>query len=243
MKDRTAMPIHTTPQPKWLPLRRAVFRFAASLEHKHPQTKLPSRAPFSLDEITEILRRRFDRAVIAGTVILYARPEKITAGFVQIPGDVWSLLKVTDWKNAVAVAPDGTRYWSLHAVAASAVSEMPSRAAADSAHTAPSKARRTRGAPPKYDFDAIRAEAFRLFRAHGLPDREGDDGWQTRADLERCLAEFCMGIHGKEPAESTLQGFADRAIRDWKMKTDNTGKSLSVNAGDCRPTRSSGRST
>jgi hypothetical protein len=221
------------PQSKWLPLRRAVFRFAASLEHKHPQTKLPSRAPFSLDEITEILRKRFDRAVIAGAVLVYARPEKITAGFVQIPGDVWSLLKVTDWKNAVATAPDGTRYWSIHAVAA-----------ANTAGARPVPARDKGGAPPKYDYDMVRGEAFRLFRAHGLPDREGDDGWQTRADLERCLAEFCMAIHGEAPVKSTLQEFAKRAIADWKKaEADKADNRLSAITGRCRPTKSSSRRT
>jgi hypothetical protein len=225
------MLIGNTLQPKWLPPRRAVFRFAASLEHKHPQTKLPSRAPLSLDEITEILRKRFDRAVIAGTVILYARPEKITAGFVQIPGDVWSLLRVTDWKNAVATAPDGTRYWSIHAVAADTAN----------ARLVPGD---KGGAPPKYDYDMIRGEAFRLFRAHGVPDREGDDGWQTRADLERCLAEFCMAIHGQAPVKSTLQELAKRAIADWKKaEADKADNRLSAITGRCRPTRSSGRST
>jgi hypothetical protein len=218
-----------TPQPKWLPLKQAVFRFA-NLGNKRRQTKLPRRAPVSLDEITEILRKHFDHAVMAGAVVLYARPAKLTAEFVRIPADAWAMLKVIDCKNGVAIAPDGTRYWSVHAVAAT--------------NADPVAVRDKGGAPPKYDYDMTRGEAFRLFRAHGLPDRDGDEGWQTRADLERCLAEFCAQIHGNEPTKSTLQGFAKRAIADWeKAEADKADNRLSAITGRCRPTKASGRGT
>jgi hypothetical protein len=57
----------------------------------------------------------FDRAVSDRTVLLYGRPQNISANFKRIPADTWPLLNVVDWETGVAVAPDGTAYWSLHA--------------------------------------------------------------------------------------------------------------------------------
>jgi hypothetical protein len=72
------------------------------------------------------------------------------------------------------------------------------------------------GAPPTYDYDVVKGEAFRLFKKkRGLPERTGEDGWRTRADLERALAEFSLRIYEKEPAKRTLQDFAQRAIDEW----------------------------
>src|ERR1700738_1264031 len=55
----------------------------------------------------------FDRAVSAETAILYARPRTLLAKFERLPADAWPLLKVMDWQNGVAFAPDGTAYWSI----------------------------------------------------------------------------------------------------------------------------------
>jgi len=74
----------------------------------------------------------------------------------------------------------------------------------------------TAGAPPTYDYEPIRGEAFRHFKKYGLPDRNGQPDWRTQANLERKLAEFCLNVVGKEPAKGTLQRFAARAIADWK---------------------------
>jgi hypothetical protein len=57
----------------------------------------------------------FDRAVASGAVLLYARPQSISAKIERLPADAWPLLDVIDWQNGVAMAPDGTAYWSLHA--------------------------------------------------------------------------------------------------------------------------------
>jgi hypothetical protein len=56
----------------------------------------------------------FDRAVFDRTVLLFARPQNISANFNRLPADTWPLLKVVDWENGIAIAPDGTAYWSLH---------------------------------------------------------------------------------------------------------------------------------
>jgi hypothetical protein len=83
----------------------------------------------------------------------------------------------------------------------------------------------SRGKPPKYDYDQIRGQAFRLFKGHGIPSRNGEKGWQTRADLERKLAEFCNHVFGEEPAKSTLQGYAKKALADWaEHRADNSPK-------------------
>jgi hypothetical protein len=222
--ERITMLVSNTPQPTWLPLWKARLRFGIPRESDYRGRDLAD---------PEICRRQLHRAVMAAAVVIYARPGTLTAEFVHIPPDAWGMLRVTDWTKGVAVAPDGTRYWSIHAVAA-----------AHKANATPVPAREKGGAPPKYDYDMIRGEAFRLFRAHGLPDREGDDGWQTRADLERCLAEFCKTIHGEEPVKSTLQELAKRAIADWKKaEADKADNRLSAITGRCRQTRSSGRST
>jgi hypothetical protein len=83
-----------------------------------------------------------------------------------------------------------------------------------------------RGAPQIYDYGQIRGEAFRQFKQRGLPSRDGDKGWQTRADLEKQIENFCDSIYGRRPAKSTLQNLAKRAIRDWQSgqgptKADN----------------------
>jgi len=64
----------------------------------------------------QYMLRSFDRAVSRGTAMLIGRPKTFSAPFERLPGDVWPLLQVIDWENGVAVAPDGTRYFSIHAV-------------------------------------------------------------------------------------------------------------------------------
>ena len=72
------------------------------------------------------------------------------------------------------------------------------------------------GAPPIYDHDQIRGEAFRQFKQRGLPSRDGDKGWQTRADLEKLIEDFCDSLYGRRPVKSTLQRLAKRALSDWQ---------------------------
>jgi len=57
----------------------------------------------------------FDRAVFDRKVLLYGRPQNILADFKRLPADAWPLLHVRNWETGLAVAPDGTAYWSLHA--------------------------------------------------------------------------------------------------------------------------------
>jgi hypothetical protein len=57
----------------------------------------------------------FDRAVSNRMVLLYGRPQNILANFKRLPADAWPLLDVKNWETGVAVAPDGTAYWSIHA--------------------------------------------------------------------------------------------------------------------------------
>jgi hypothetical protein len=59
--------------------------------------------------------RAFDQAVLTRAVAVYGREHVISAPFERLPTDVWPLLTVVDWDNGVAVAPDGTHFWSIHA--------------------------------------------------------------------------------------------------------------------------------
>jgi hypothetical protein len=63
----------------------------------------------------QLMVRQFDRAVMAGAVLLYARPGSVTADFMHVPADVWPALDVVDWESGTAVAPDGTAYFSNYA--------------------------------------------------------------------------------------------------------------------------------
>jgi hypothetical protein len=56
----------------------------------------------------------FDRAVWNRSIVLYARSTSVSANFQRIPADAWPLLKVIDWQNGVAVAPDRTIYSAIH---------------------------------------------------------------------------------------------------------------------------------
>ena len=58
--------------------------------------------------------RTFDRAVSSGSIVLHARPHRVSARFKRLPADAWAVLEVSDWQNGVAIAPDGTSYWSIH---------------------------------------------------------------------------------------------------------------------------------
>ena len=67
--------------------------------------------------------RTFDRAVLSGSIVLHARPHRVSARFKRLPADVWSILQVLDWQNGVAVAPDGTAYWSIYVQPAAVVTK------------------------------------------------------------------------------------------------------------------------
>jgi hypothetical protein len=71
----------------------------------------------------QFLVRGFDRAVSADAAVLYGRLRAVMADFVQVPADVWAMIEVADWQNGIAVAPDGTAYFSIHAVVASDMQE------------------------------------------------------------------------------------------------------------------------
>jgi hypothetical protein len=62
----------------------------------------------------QFILRTFDRAVLSGSIVLHARPHRASARFKRLPADVWPVLQVLDWQNGVAVAPEGTAYWSIH---------------------------------------------------------------------------------------------------------------------------------
>jgi hypothetical protein len=105
----------------------------------------------------QFLVRGFDGAISTGAVVLYGRPKTVTADFVQVPADVWTMLEVADWENGIAVAPDGTAYFSIHAVVAPDVQEAADKAVGAEAPsssdktstTAKRKTRNTKRATPE----------------------------------------------------------------------------------------------
>ena len=62
----------------------------------------------------QYMLRDFDRAVAAGTVIVWARVGHLQSGFSPLAPDIWPLLTIVDWINGVAIGPDEVVYYSLH---------------------------------------------------------------------------------------------------------------------------------
>jgi hypothetical protein len=68
-----------------------------------------------------------------------------------------------------------------------------------------------RGPKPKYAWDAIREETFRLMDKNGDFSDDKPE-WDRQARLEDALLSFCAG---KEPAHSTLQEKLPGWLADW----------------------------
>jgi hypothetical protein len=123
----------------------------------------------------QFMLRAFDRAVSTGAAVLYARTQTVAADFERLPADVWALLNVVDWQNGVAVAPDGTAYWSIH-VQHSAVDVSPTHAPATSGAPDSPVLRPARGQKP-YKREMVE-------QAMGSDIREGR---LTLVDLQKML--------------------------------------------------------
>jgi hypothetical protein len=63
----------------------------------------------------QLMLREFDRAIAANEVALHARVGSAIAPFKALPSDVWPLLTILDWQNAIARDPEGLLYYSVHA--------------------------------------------------------------------------------------------------------------------------------
>ena len=74
----------------------------------------------------------------------------------------------------------------------------------------PTRAVSSVGRKPKFDWDAIRAEACRLMDHHG-EFHSTDPEWRAQASLEVALKGFCAEKWDKEPADSTLR----ERLRPW----------------------------
>ncbi|MGB8900749.1 MAG: hypothetical protein WCC90_16590 [Methylocella sp.] len=78
-----------------------------------------------------------------------------------------------------------------------------------------------RGPPPKYDWSAIRKEAFRLMDLHGDFSDDNPE-WDRQARLEEELLLFCANKFGedKEPSPSRLRD-RDRIpswLAEWRKQ-------------------------
>jgi hypothetical protein len=144
----------------------------------------------------------FSRKVSSGDFSLFARMDDFRAPFVAIPSDHWSLYKVTNWKNGAAAAQDGRVIFSIHAKTANS-------------------ARSAAGRKPIYDQNHINAHVQKTVDLLGFPTPNGETGWQSLADVGRLVGEFCLTTKGQEPAISTLQDLARKALTAAKAKTGN----------------------
>ena len=62
----------------------------------------------------QYMLREFDRAIAANEIALYARVGSAIAPFEALPPDVWRMLTILDWQNAIMRDPDGLLFYSLH---------------------------------------------------------------------------------------------------------------------------------
>jgi hypothetical protein len=63
----------------------------------------------------QLMLREFDRAIAANEVALHARVGSAIVPFSALPSDVWPMLTVLDWQNAIARDPEGILFYSVHA--------------------------------------------------------------------------------------------------------------------------------
>jgi len=62
----------------------------------------------------QFMLREFDRAIAANEIALFARVGSAIAPFESLPSDVWPLLTVLDWQDAIACDPERLLFYSLH---------------------------------------------------------------------------------------------------------------------------------
>jgi hypothetical protein len=145
-----------------------------------------------------------DRAVSTGAVAVYARIGSVLAPFERLPADVWRLLEIADWQNGVAVAPEGSSYWSIHVQLSGAeIVRLGEKRA---------------GRPPKVDWNgSVKRKLFKLLDENGAP-MPGDPEWSSQADVERAVQKMC----NVPVAESTIRENTSRLIDEWrKSKAGN----------------------
>jgi hypothetical protein len=63
----------------------------------------------------QFMLHEFDRAISTHAIILQARTESVLASFKPLSADVWPVLTILDWENAIARDPEGVLYYSIHA--------------------------------------------------------------------------------------------------------------------------------
>ena len=63
----------------------------------------------------QFMLREFDRAIAANEIALFARVDSAIAPFAAVPPDVWRMLTILDWQEAIARDPEGLLFYSLHA--------------------------------------------------------------------------------------------------------------------------------
>ena len=62
----------------------------------------------------QFMLREFDRAVAANEIALHARVGSAIAPFETLPSDIWRMLTVLDWQDAIAGDPGGLLFYSVH---------------------------------------------------------------------------------------------------------------------------------
>ena len=103
----------------WQLLEGRADTFFCTLGMDNESFARSDRRRLAVREATEWVYRQlmlpaFNHAVSIGAAVLYGRPKTLSAYFEQLPANVWPRLKVVNWQEGVAVAPNGSAYMSIH---------------------------------------------------------------------------------------------------------------------------------
>jgi hypothetical protein len=153
----------------------------------------------------------------ASTAIQY-RPDDDT----RVPGE----LELNPCPSYELLDEHGATHRGARLVFLESEIEASSRAGAPPEASAEESPPTRRGPPPKYAWDTIREETFRLMDHHG--DFSDDDPkWNRQACLEKALLLFCANKFGKdkEPSPSRLRDRdkIPRWLAEWRKPKEAVG--------------------
>lgn len=80
----------------------------------------------------------------------------------------------------------------------------------------------TRGAPPRFDWEAYHWAALDILRVEGGVKRRAGHGELSQAELERRMAQWCLLQWGEEPSDASIRTRVRKAIRDYEQSARGT---------------------
>lgn len=79
----------------------------------------------------------------------------------------------------------------------------------------------TRGAPPRFDWEAFHRAALDILRAEGGVKRRAGHGEMSQAELERRMARWCVDEWGYEPSFASVRAKVRRAIKAYDVASQD----------------------